>query len=155
MRYLLPLEEDPFQQTNVQQYYDKSLVTFKKISAMAAQKQVRLILVDDVPQLKLPVRVSPCIFQSSLGLPNSCDSKRTLSLHAREPMTRLFKEVSKQSGVFYWDPHPYICTSETCTFQNEEFIKSMDFNHITKRQAEELAPYFGKFLKKQDVIQSP
>lgn len=151
-RYLLPLNKDPFEQEGVNDKYQNSLTVFDEVCRKAKLKGINIILVDDVPQMKLPIRVASCILQSQLGLPNSCDVDRVKSLHARKPMTKLFKSLEAYDHVYYWDPHNLICDSEKCTFQNESFVKSQDFNHITKAQAEALAPNFNDFLVKNNLL---
>lgn len=152
IRYPLPLNQDPYKQEGVEEKYKNSVRIFNQICKKANQKNINIILVDDVPQMKLPIRVSSCIFQDNMGFSNSCDIERNFSLHTRKPMTKLFKQMTRYKNVFYWDPHDLICTSKICTFKNNEFIKMQDFNHITLRQAEELAPHFYDFLSESFLI---
>ena len=152
-QHLLPLDENPLEKDGVESKYENGFKAFYSLGERAKDKGVKIIMVDDVPQMKLPVRVSSCIFQDNLNLPNSCDVERALSKHLRLPMTKLLKEIAAAENVYYWDPHDLICDSDVCTFKNEEFIKMHDNNHITRRQAEELSPQFGSFLNDNDLIQ--
>lgn len=151
-KFHIALDLDPFQVEGVQKRFDNLKKGIAEIGRRASLKKMKIILVDDVPQMKLPIRVTPCIFQDKLGLTNSCDVLAIQSLHSRVPMTQLFKSFVDEKLFFYWDPHPFICNKDICYFKNESYVKMTDHNHISLSQAEDLTVPLLNFLKKSEVL---
>lgn len=143
----IPLHKDPYSEQGVDSKLNNFVKVIQDYLKLTEESGLRIVLVDDVPQMKMPTRVSPCIIQKKLGLSNSCDLPTEQSLHTRKPMTETFQSLSELPRVEYWDPHPYICPDELCTFDNEKFIKMTDHNHISLDQATSLATPLREFFR--------
>ena len=149
----VPLDKDPMLEEGVRERYQNSMQYFSKLANKLSKKNINLLLVNDVPQMRNPVRIQQCIVQNKFGLSNACDVNAKQSLHSRKPMTLLFAELSrKYSNVFIWDPHPLVCPEKICRFSDSRGFIMVDHNHISREMSKAMAGRFRDYLNKYDLI---
>lgn len=151
--YHVPLDKDPMKQDYVKKKYDNLYKFISRLSVTLNKKGVNILLINDVPQMKNPVRIHQCVIQNSWSIPNACDVSREQSLHTRKPMTELIESLSNRKvNVFGWDPHDAVCPDDKCQFHDNRGYIMIDHNHISRRMSEEMSIEFYHFLKKNRLV---
>ena len=149
----VPLDKDPMSELKVRERYQNSMQYFSIFANKLSRKKISLLLINDVPQMRNPVRIQQCLVQKKFGLPNACDVKAIQSLHSRKPMTSLFTELSdKYLNVYMWDPHSLVCPDEVCRFRDSRGFVMIDHNHISREMSEAMADEFRDYLNEYNLI---
>lgn len=131
------------QKNKVQNFENFFLKNINKL----LDEDIKIILINDGPRLKLNLRAQVCLIRERLSGSDPCALSEIDSKIDRTQMTKLFSNLSSISkNIFILDYHDQICNN-VCTYQNEEYFIMTDFNHITKEASYNLSNFWQSELK--------
>jgi peptidoglycan/LPS O-acetylase OafA/YrhL len=131
------------------------------ISAMSpyitkfSQARTRIVFIADTPLMGAVASGSACALQMHLFGSSICRVSKEQDLHTRRRQDFAFRTLMEEhpGDVLVWDPIDEIYSGST-SFDVMDTAGSYimrDWNHITKREAELLAPSLRNFLKRNGL----
>jgi hypothetical protein len=109
------------------------------ISAVHASG-ARFILIEDLPKTCNDADYARNSFNNGL-----CKVPSHVSLDDREPISAVYRELAESYPVLVVDPHPLLCSEETCSnYIDNELIYSDGSPHLTLKASLSLAPLYFK-----------
>jgi len=110
----------------------------------------KLVLVDDIPKV-CPDNIDFRLDVIVRGNINKCIVKKSISLKDREPLSNIYKNLSKKyEGVFYFDPHNALCKVDKCDLMDSEdkMLYVDQSPHISSENPAPLLKEWNLFLRK-------
>ncbi len=113
-------------------------------------KGIGVILVRDTPLMRVIAPVSACALQIALTGSSVCRVTLTQDLHTRERQDMAFAEIERSlPGVVTWDAGEVIFAGRRYAdvLDADGGYTMLDWNHLSTKGAERLAPAFGAFFR--------
>ncbi|MCB0392209.1 MAG: acyltransferase, partial [Bdellovibrionales bacterium] len=134
--------------------FNKKAYNFRKSMLMffnqLSKKNVKTIFIRDSPLMRVVATASSCALQIKLFNKSLCQIHLKQDLHTRKMQDLAFDNIKSfyNSTIFIWDPMPYIYNgnAKLDVLDKNGDYNMVDWNHITKKKSEDLAPYFYEYL---------
>lgn len=117
------------------------------------KRKSKLVLIDDIPKVcpdKLNFRQSIIV----RGEIKNCELKKSISLDDREPLTKIYKNLSnKYDNVLYLDFHDALCSEDICNlFDSNNNLLYMDNSpHFSSGYPDPLKKEWELFFQKFNI----
>ena len=125
---------DSLPRTKIKNENNKALeIALKELKKIIVdEKNATLYLIDDIPKPCLGLDLNFYRDILELGDKNACYISSDRSKEDRKILSEILQELSTLSGVYYYDPHDYLCFNNSCNLIHEKLLIFADTSpHLT------------------------
>ncbi len=137
--------------------YFITLKNFKEFFKKLNDKNVKVIIIRDIPMLKLTIDISTCIIQDKIFKINSCDVDKKQDTYTRARQDRLYNQLKELfPNIYIWDPREIMNYYENYYSykNNKNEIIMIDQHHLSKQFSESFYKNLKSFLIQNKLIQT-